>query len=52
MPTFGYVTSANVFAVRGVVPVFVNSRPDTLSLDDSEIEPAITERTRAVVAVH
>jgi dTDP-4-amino-4,6-dideoxygalactose transaminase len=52
MPSFGYVTSANVFAIRGAVPVFMNVREDTLSIDESELEQAITPRTRAIMAVH
>ena len=38
--------------LRGVVPVFVDIRPDTLNLDESLIEQAITGKTRAIVAVH
>jgi len=38
--------------LRGAVPVFVDIRPDTLNIDESLIEAAITERTRAIVPVH
>lgn len=52
MPSFTFVSTANAFVLRGGVPVFVDIRPDTLNLDERLVEAAITERTRAVVAVH
>ena len=52
MPSYTFVTTANSFVLRGGVPVFVDIRPDTLNLDETLIEAAITERTRAIVPVH
>jgi dTDP-4-amino-4,6-dideoxygalactose transaminase len=52
MPSFTFVSTANAFVLRGGVPVFVDIRPDTLNMDESLIEAAITPRTRAVVPVH
>ena len=52
MPSFTFVSTANAFVLRGGVPVFVDIRSDTLNLDESQIEAAITSRTRAVVPVH
>lgn len=52
MPSFTYVSTANAFVLRGAVPVFIDIRPDTLNIDETKIAPAITERTRAIVAVH
>lgn len=52
MPSFTFAPTASAFALRGAVPVFVDSRPDTLNLDEAALEKAITERTRAVVAMH
>ncbi|GIH64210.1 dTDP-4-amino-4,6-dideoxy-D-glucose transaminase [Microbispora siamensis] len=52
MPSFTFVSTANAYALRGAVPVFVDCRPDTLNIDERLIEAAITERTRAVVVVH
>jgi dTDP-4-amino-4,6-dideoxygalactose transaminase len=52
MPSFTFVSTANAFALRGGVPVFVDIRADTLNIDERLIEPAITPRTRAIVAVH
>ena len=52
MPSFTFVSTANAFVLRGAVPVFVDIRPDTLNLDESLIEAAITPKTRAIVPVH
>jgi dTDP-4-amino-4,6-dideoxygalactose transaminase len=52
MPAYTFVSTANAFTLRGCVPVFVDIRPDTLNLDETLIEEAITERTRAIVPVH
>ncbi|MGH8735953.1 MAG: dTDP-4-amino-4,6-dideoxygalactose transaminase [Burkholderiales bacterium] len=52
MPSYTFVSTANAFVLRGGVPVFVDIRPDTLNLDESLIEAAITARTRAIVVVH
>lgn len=52
MPSFTFVSTANAFALRGATPVFVDIQPDTLNLDCSLIEQAITQRTKAIVPVH
>ena len=52
MPSFTFVSTANAFVLRGGVPVFVDIRPDTLNLDESLIDDAITPRTKAVLPVH
>lgn len=52
MPSYTFVSTANAFAQRGAVPVFVDIRPDTLNLDETLIEAAITPRTKAIVVVH
>lgn len=52
MPSFTFVSTANAFALRGAVPVFVDIRPDTLNIDENLIEAAITPRTRAICVVH
>lgn len=52
MPSYTFVSTANAFALRGGVPVFIDIRPDTLNIDEALIEAAITSRTRAIVAVH
>jgi dTDP-4-amino-4,6-dideoxygalactose transaminase len=52
MPSFTFVSTANAFVRVGARPVFVDIRPDTLNMDESLVEGAITARTRAVVPVH
>ena len=52
MPSYTFVSTANAFALRGATPVFVDIRADTLNIDETLIEDAITDRTRAIVPVH
>ena len=52
MPSFTFVSTANAFALRGGVPVFVDIRKDTLNIDENLIEQAITPKTRAILVVH
>jgi len=52
MPSYTFVSTANAFVLRGALPVFVDIRPDTLNIDETNIEDAITERTRAICVVH
>nr|AFV71298.1 PyrC1 [Streptomyces rugosporus] len=52
MPSFTFPSTANAYALRGAVPVFVDCRPDTLNIDERLVEEAITERTKAIVVVH
>jgi len=52
MPSYSFVSTANAFVLRGAKIVFVDIRPDTMNIDESLIEAAITPRTKAIVAVH
>jgi dTDP-4-amino-4,6-dideoxygalactose transaminase len=52
MPSYTFVSTANAFVLRGGTPVFVDIRPDTLNIDETLIEGAITPRTKAIVPVH
>ena len=52
MPSYTFVSTANAFALRGAVPVFVDIREDTLNIDERLIEAAITPQTRAICVVH
>lgn len=52
MPSYTFVSTANAFALRGAVPVFVDIRADTLNIDETLIEEAITPKTKAIVPVH
>lgn len=52
MPSYTFVSTANAFVLRGGVPVFVDIRADTLNINETLIEAAITSRTKAIVPVH
>ncbi len=52
MPSFTFVSTANAVVLRGAVPVFVDIRPDTMNLDESKIEQAITPKTKVIMVVH
>lgn len=52
MPSYTFTSTANAFVLRGGVPVFVDIRPDTLNLDETLVEGAITPRTKVIVPVH
>lgn len=52
MPSYTFVSTANAFVLRGAKIVFVDVRPDTMNIDETCIEAAITPQTRAIVPVH
>ncbi len=52
MPSYTFVSTADAFVLRGAKAVFVDIRPDTMNLDETLVEEAITERTKAIVPVH
>lgn len=52
MPSYTFVSTANAFVLRGARIVFVDMRPDTMNLDETLIEAAITDKTKAIVPVH
>ena len=52
VPDFTFVSTINAFVLRGARPVFLDIRPDTLNLDESKLEAAITPRTKAIIPVH
>ncbi|ORM70846.1 dTDP-4-amino-4,6-dideoxygalactose transaminase [Pantoea rwandensis] len=52
MPSYTFVSTANAFVLRGATIVFVDVRPDTLNIDETLTEAAITAKTRAIVPVH
>lgn len=52
MPSFTFVSTANAFVLRGAKIVFVDIRPDTMNIDETLIEKAITEKTKIIVPVH
>ena len=52
MPSYTFVSTANAFLLRGCKIVFVDIRPDTMNIDESKIESAITDKTKVIVPVH
>lgn len=52
LPSFTFVSTVNAFVLRGARPVFADIRPDTLNLDEKQLEALITPHTRAIVVVH
>lgn len=52
MPSYTFVSTANAFVLRGAKIVFVDIRPDTMNIDETKIEKAITSKTKAIVPVH
>ena len=52
LPSYTFVSTADAFVLRGATPVFVDIRPDTMNIDETLIEAAITERTKVIAVVH
>jgi dTDP-4-amino-4,6-dideoxygalactose transaminase len=52
IPSFTFVSTVNAFVLRGTRPVFADVRPDTLNLDESQLERLINPLTKAIVPVH
>ena len=52
LPSFTFSSTANAFALRGARLVFVDIRPDTMNIDETKIEEAVTDKTKVIVPVH
>lgn len=52
MPSYTFVSTANAFVLRGAKIIFVDIRPDTMNIDETKIEDAITKNTKVIVPVH
>lgn len=52
VPSFTFVSTVNAFVLRGAKPVFIDIRPDTLNMDEAQLERLITPQTRVIVPVH
>ncbi len=52
LPSFTFVSTVNAFVLRGARPIFADIRPDTLNLDEAQLEAKVTSRTKAIVPVH
>lgn len=51
-PSFAFVSTVNAFVLRGARPVFADVRPDTMNIDERQIEALVTDRTRAIIPLH
>jgi len=52
LPSFTFSSTATAFVLAGAKLVFVDIRPDTMNIDETKIEAAITSRTKVIVPVH
>lgn len=52
LPSYTFSSTANSVVLCGAVPVFVDIRPDTMNIDETKIEAAITKKTRAICVMH
>ena len=52
LPSFTFSSTANAFVNYGAKLVFVDIRPDTMNIDETKIEAAITSRTKAIAVMH
>jgi len=52
MSSYTFTSTANAFALRGAKIVFVDIRPDTMNIDETKIEAAITSKTKAIIPMH
>ena len=52
LPSYTFASTADAFVLRGARLVFIDVRPDTMNIDETLIEQAITAKTKAIVVVH
>ena len=52
LPSFTFSSTATAIVLTGATPVFIDIRPDTMNIDENLIEAAITDKTKAIMAVH
>ncbi|HEY1581540.1 MAG TPA: dTDP-4-amino-4,6-dideoxygalactose transaminase [Chthoniobacterales bacterium] len=52
VPAFTFVSTLNAFVLRGARPIFVDVRPDTLNIDERQIEERLTKNSKAIFLVH
>ena len=52
VPSFTFVSTLNAFVLFGAKPVYVDIRPDTLNMDETQLEDLITPKTKAIIPVH
>ena len=52
MPSFTFCSTADAFVQRGAKIVFIDVRKDTMNIDETKIEKAITDKTKVICVVH
>lgn len=52
LPSYTFSSTATSIVLTGAKLVFVDIRPDTMNIDETKIEAAITDKTRAIMVVH
>lgn len=52
LPSFTFSSTATAFVLAGAKLVFVDIRPDTMNIDETKIEAAITDKTKVIVPMH
>ena len=52
LPSYTFSSTATSVILTGAKPVFVDIRPDTMNIDETKIEDAITDKTKAIIVVH
>lgn len=52
LPSFTFSSTATAFVLAGGKLVFVDVRPDTMNIDETKIEAAITDKTKVICAMH
>jgi len=52
VPSFTFISTVNAYVLRGAVPVFCDIRPDTLNIDETQLEGLISSRCKAIIVVH
>ncbi len=52
VPSFTFVSTALAFVMRGAKIIFADIRPDTLNMDETQLESLITDKTKAIIPVH
>ena len=52
IPSLTFVSTAHAVILNGAKPTFVDVNPDTLCLDEKQIQNSITKNTKAVIPVH
>ena len=52
VPAYSFIATASAVIMAGAIPIFVDIQPETGNIDPSFVESAITDKTKAIIAVH